>query len=114
MKQIEWFTLTVTLSGRAPSPLFVQENRDGMYVSPHTRLAGFHGVAHLNSRELAVEYSHALTPIFERRYGPGFAIEMVDWSGSQSPSLLARIERDTEIVRKRLQTGNFASNKPAF
>ncbi|MBW8305288.1 MAG: hypothetical protein K0M46_00170 [Thiobacillus sp.] len=114
MKQTEWFTLMVTLAGRAPSSLFVQEQKDGMYVGPHTRLAGFNGVAHLSSRELAVEFSHALTPIFERRYGPGFAIEVEDWSGGQSPSLLARIEKDTEIVRLRLQTGNFAPNKPVF
>lgn len=54
MKQTEWFTLKLKacLAGPAPSPLFIQEQRDGMYVGPHTRLAGFNGVAHLKTELL--------------------------------------------------------------
>ena len=111
MNQIAWFTLRVFLDGPAPSPLFIQEHRDGMYVGPHTRLAGFNGVAHLKSRALAEDFTEALKPIFERRYGPGFGIEIEDWSGSSSPSLLARIERDSAIVAERLKTGNLVPNK---
>lgn len=111
MKQTNWFSLAVILAGQAPSPLFVQEQKDGMYVSPHTRLAGFHGVAYLKSRALAEDFAEALKPIFERRYGPGFSIEIEDWSGSSSLSLLARIEKDSAIVAERLKTRNLVPNK---
>lgn len=111
MKQINWFTLKAYLAGPAPSPLFIQEYRDGMYVGPHTRLSGFNGVAHLKNREIAEDFVEALKPIFERRYGPGFSIEIEDWSGSSSPSLQARIEKDSAIVAERLKTGNLVPNK---
>jgi hypothetical protein len=76
MKQTHWFTLKAYLAGPAPSPLSVQEHRYGMYAGPHMRLAGFNGVDHLKSRELAEDFAEVLKPIFERRYAPDSASKL--------------------------------------
>ncbi len=66
---------------------------------------------HLDSYELSEELMDALTPVFNKRYGPGCWEYSIDEQIKNNHNE-ARIKGDSSIIRARLKTKNFAPNKP--
>ncbi len=68
-------------------------------------------MAHIGTKELAERFAEACAPIFQKRYGNQTALHVVQWEATTSHHLDARIRKDTEIIQKRLETGNLSPNK---
>jgi hypothetical protein len=94
--------------------LFTQEEKNELYVGPHVRLCGFSGMAHIETESLAQTYAEAIAPIFQKRYGNGTTLEVGYWETSMNKKTILRIEKDSAIIKKRLATNNFASNKSPY
>lgn len=69
-------------------------------------------MAHIDSQDLAEQLLDAILGRMRRRYGDGFNLSIVSWQGASSQKLVSRIQRDSDTIRARLATGNFASNVP--
>jgi hypothetical protein len=111
MTRLTFFILMPSLERHAPMILFAQEEKNELYVSPHVRLCGFSGMAHIETKSLAEKYAEAIAPIFQKRYGNGTTLEVVSLQSGIDKKTTLRIAKDTEIIKKRLATNNFASNK---
>ena len=111
MDRTTYYVLKPRLSRHAPIALFEQDEKDELFVGPHVRLSGFPGMAHLETRELADEYAEMIRPVFERRYGEGSDVEVQEIQTGMDKRLANRIQRDSDIVRKRLASGNLSPNK---
>jgi len=112
MNRISYYALKPRLSGQAPITLFQQDEKNELFVGPHVRLAGFPGMAHIETRELAEEYAENIRPVLKRRHGEESDVEVHEIREDGTKRLLDRIQRDSDIVRKRLATGNLSPNKP--
>ena len=108
--QDRWYEISVSMDDEGPGNVVHQDLRNGMYVGPHTRPAGYPGAAQIESRELAEAYRTALLPIFERRYGEGVELEVTESVGEIRPKHREKILKHSSIIRARLATGNFAPN----
>ena len=95
----------------SPSNVFLQHEKDEMYVGPHTRPSGHTGVAYIDSRELADSYAAELLPVYERRYGKGVELKVEEVSGTLRAKEKARMRDHSDIIHKRIATQNFAPNK---
>lgn len=91
--------------------LFYQEYKNELFLSPHVRLCGLSGMAHVESKSLAENFAEACIAILQKRYGNETTIQVFECMGSETKSLLARISRDSAIIRKRLASNNFSPNK---
>ena len=111
MAKFDFWVIKPTRGEPGLPSLSSQAYHDEMFLSPHVRLGGFGSMAHIESERLAKEFSDACTPILQNRYGPDFALGVVSASSSER-NVGKRIEKDSDIVRKRLETANFAPNKP--
>jgi hypothetical protein len=111
MRQLTYFCLLANLEKSAPTPLFTQEERDGINISPHARIAGYTGSAYIESELLARQYLEALMPVFQKRYGNKTTIEIVRWECCSDAKTLKRIQHDSDIIKKRIATNNFTPNK---
>lgn len=111
MPKVSYYVLKPILDERAPNSIDVQVQKDELFLGPHVRLSGLSGMALLESEELAREFAEACAPVIQKRYGPGSSIEVVRCEASAHPSIATKIQRDSEIVRKRLATNNLAPNK---
>jgi len=107
---INYWVITVQLD-EPGSGLFVQQERDELYLSPHVRLAGLNAVAHVESAELAEGFLAATRPRLDKRYGDRFTAEVVECRGHDRRQLREQISRDSAIIKARLKTGNFAPNR---
>jgi len=90
--------------------LYPQIYHDEMFLSPHVRLCGLSGLAHIESELLARDFAEACTPSLQKRYGANFSLG-VESASSSERNVSERIKKDSSIIRKRLETGNFAPNK---
>jgi hypothetical protein len=115
MEQFAYYGIKPNLPKNAPKTLFVQEEKNELFLSPHVRLCGFPGMAHIESEALAHQYAEACAPIFQKRYGVDASLVVSAFEllgkGKSYERLVQRIKKDSEIIRKRLATGNLAPNK---
>ncbi|KXK43177.1 hypothetical protein [Nitrosomonas europaea] len=110
-RQITYYGIKPQLPKAAPISLFAQDQKDELFLGPHVRLCGFSGMAHIESATLAHQYAEACTPFLQRRYGNETKLEVVSWESAEDKKLASRIQKDSEIIRKRLVAGNFTPNK---
>ncbi|MXS85449.1 hypothetical protein ABO04_05850 [Nitrosomonas sp. HPC101] len=108
---ITYYGIKPQLPQAAPISLFAQDQEDELFLGPHVRLCGFSGMAHIESSTLAYRYAEACTPFLQKRYGNETKLEVVIWESVEDKKLAGRIEKDSEIIRKRLVAGNFSPNK---
>lgn len=111
MRRVTYFTIEPHLPVRAPISLFIQDEKNELFLSPHVRLCGFPAMAHIESESLAQRFAEACTPRLQKRYGNETTLEVLSWEATEDKKLLERIRRDTDLIRKRLDTGNLAPNK---
>lgn len=111
MRRITYFAIKPQLPQPAPISLFAQDDRDELFLGPHVRLCGFIGMAHIESAILAHQFAEACTPPLQKRYGNETKLEVVSWEAIEDKKLAGRIQKDSEVIRKRLATGNFIPNR---
>ena len=69
-------------------------------------------MAHIDSESLARMFAEACIPFLLKRYGSEITLRVENcWEVSEHNKILKRIQSDSELIRKRLATGNFAPNK---
>ena len=69
-------------------------------------------MAHIDSESLARAFAEACTPFLQKRYGIETMLMIESrWEISERDKILKQIQDDSEIIRKRLATGNFSPNK---
>lgn len=88
-----------------------QLEKNELYLGPNVRLSGLKGMAHIETESLANEFAEACTQRFQERKQPDVQISVVRCESSPDKALLKRIKSDSEIIKKRLATGNFSPNK---
>lgn len=110
MSLIKYWTISVTVS-EAKSSLTLQQMRDEMYLSPSVKLAGMNGMAHIESQDLAYKFLDGCRPVLDARYKSGYEVAVQECCGSKHKSLLERIENDSSVVKARVETKNFVSNR---
>jgi hypothetical protein len=111
MGRIKYFYVVPHLEKHAPSSLFASEAKGELFLGPHVRLSGLSGMAHLESESLALQYAEVCAPVLQKRYGHETTLEVDSWDAMESKKLRATIKKHSSIVRKRIATGNLASNK---
>lgn len=110
MAKVEFWVIRPSGSDPDLPSLVSQSYHQEMFLSPHVRMSGFNSMAHVESEELARSFAEACTPILQKRYGSDFFL-CVEASASSEKSVSNRIKKDSDIIRKRLDTANFAPNK---
>jgi hypothetical protein len=112
MHRITYYTIVPQMTPRILSSLLHQDEKSDVFLSPHVRLCGYTAMAHIDSESLARMFAEACTPFLQKRYGMETMLMIESrWEVSESRMILKRIHDDSEIIRKRLATGNFSPNK---
>lgn len=107
-----YYSIKLVITGDAPITLFVQQEHDELFISAHGRLCGLDRMAYLDSSDLATEFMQAYLPRFKKRYGQDVSIEIIQFSYiGQGTRIKNRIKQDSELARKRIETGVLASNQ---
>lgn len=108
-----YYSISLVLHQPGPDKMFRQIEKDGLYLSPHGLLAGFNKMAYLDSRKLAEKFLEAHMPRLQARYGADVEVRVDVWDGPKpvSKHVAARIKRDSDMARKRLETGILAANR---
>jgi len=113
MADFEYFTIHIRMNKSAPSMMFYQEQHDELYLTANGRLSELG--AHLDSQSLAQEFLDAYMPRLVKRYGTGLTADIIKCTArcgsSMDKKIAARIEADSSLARKRIQSGVLASNK---
>lgn len=94
----------------APTNMFYHEQKGEMYISPNLRLCSSMKMAHIESMELAEQYAEAIMPTLQKRYGNDFDLLIVECQTTEDKRTISRIKIDSEVIKKRIETGNFAGN----
>jgi hypothetical protein len=112
MHRISYFTIVPQMTPRILSSLLHQDEKSDVFLSPHVRLCGYTAMAHIESESLALAFADACTPFLKKRYGIETTLMIGShWEVSETQKIIIRIQEDSEIIRKRLATGNFSPNK---
>lgn len=109
---ITYYSIVPCLPIAAPISLSYQDQKDELFVGSHVRLSGYSGRACINSELLALRFAEACILRFQMRYGNETKLIVHKFEEIKSAKITARIQRDTDIVTKRLEANNFASNIP--
>jgi hypothetical protein len=112
MHRISYFTIVPRMTSRILSALHYQDDKSDVFLSPHVRLCGYTAMAHIDSESLAQKFAEACIPFLQKRYGKETTLSVESrWEVSENKKIIIRIQEDSEIIRKRLATGNFSPNK---
>lgn len=109
---ITYYSIAPCLPIAAPISLSYQDQKDELFVGPHVRLSGYSGKACINSELLALKFAEACISRFRMRYGNETRFIIHKFEEIKSAKITSRIQRDSDIVTKRLEANNFFSNKP--
>lgn len=110
---IKYYILKVILYGKIPDFLYRQIEKNELFLSPNVKLSGIEKVAYIESTSLAEKFKEACMPRLQKRYGAEFDLNVMECEGFERNSYTkSKIAKDSEIIKKRLATGNFAPNKP--
>lgn len=111
MDQVVYYSIQLQPSCQAPLKFNYQEYRDELYLSANGAMAGLGKEAHLDSPELAARFIEAYLPRLQKRYGADVGVKTVKiTSNGYADRTRARITKDSDLARKRLETGILASN----
>ena len=103
---------TISLKVDNPNKPLAHDQSKGVGLTADVRLA-ITKSAHIESRELAEEFLSNCRSIFEKRYGrDGYEAYINKYEGS-GRHVIHQIKRDSDIIRARICTSNFAPNKKA-
>jgi len=83
---------------------FACQVKDGCFVSPHTKLAGWGKHVVLSTEEIANDFLTAIYPVMRKRHGD--SVELI----LEKSARLKNGMTDDEIVQARIRTRNFAPN----
>ena len=112
MNRISYFTIVPRMTPRIFSALLHHEENSDVFLSPHVRLCGYSAMAHIDTESRARMFADACIPFLQKRYGIETELGVESrWEVSESNTILKRIQKDSELIRKRLATGNFSPNK---
>jgi len=112
MHRISYFTIVPQMTPRIHSALLHHEESSDVFLSPHVRLCGYTAMAHIDSESLARTFADACMPFLQKRYGIETKLMIESrWEVSETNKIEMRIKEDSELIRKRLATGNFSPNK---
>jgi hypothetical protein len=112
MNRISYFTIVPQMTPRILSALLHQDESSDVFLSPHVRLCGYSAMAHIESESLARMFADACIPFLQKRYGIETVLGVESrWEVSENNKILKRIREDSDLIRKRLATGNFSPNK---
>lgn len=107
-----YFSISLKVAQPAPEKMFRQIEKGELFLSPHGLLAGFNKMACLDSRELAKKFLEAYMPKLQKRYGADVVVSVDVWKQQKlSRHEVARIKKDSDLARKRLETGVLAANQ---
>lgn len=112
MDRVTFYGIVPELMGNAPAGGHEPQMHNELHLGPNVRLSGHNGMAHIESAVLAEEFAQVCLPRLQKRYGADTTLRVVECQASGNKQLLERIKRDSEIIRKRIDTGNLAPNKP--
>jgi len=112
MSEAVYYSLHLGLSGLAPSMMLYQEDKNDLYLTVHGKLGGRGKEVHLDSLKLAEEFMSAYMPRLKKRYGDDVEVSVIKctFRGSNKRTL-AKIEEESALARKRIETGILASNR---
>jgi len=118
LEKITCYSIAISMSGPAPAHLGYQEDKNELYLSANGALSG-PKQCQLDTKELAEKFLEAYMPRLQKRYGANVLAEVfkceAQCSGALSEKRVrARIEADSRIARKRLETGLLAPNARLF
>jgi hypothetical protein len=112
MNRISYFAIVPRMTPRILSALLHQDEGSDVFLSPHVRLCGYSAMAHIDTESLARTFADACMPFLQKRYGIETVLGVESrWEVSDNNTILKRIQKDSELIRKRLATGNFSPNK---
>lgn len=112
MDRISYFTIVPRMTPRILASLLHQDEKSDVFLSPHVRLCGYTAMAHIDSESLARIFAEACIPFLQKRYGIETMLRVESrWEVPENNKILKRIQVDSELIRKRLATGNFSPNK---
>ncbi|MEX1666645.1 hypothetical protein [Zhongshania arctica] len=111
MAMVKYWVIALEINQKIGGMLIPQE-RDGVWLSPNLRAAGYSSAAYIDTEELAKEYLGASCPILEKRYKYGFLAEIQQAQSSERKSEVSDLVRKhSYIIRERLSSGNMRPNK---
>lgn len=112
MDQVIYYSIQLQPSCQAPLKFNYQEYRDELYLSANGAMAGLGKQAHLDSPELAYKFIEAYMPRLQKRYGADVGVKTVKvTSNGYANRTRARIAKDSDLARRRIETGVLASNR---
>ena len=112
MHRISYFTVVPRMTSRILSAFHYQDEKSGVFLSPHVRLCGYNAMAHIDSESLALMFAEACIPFLQKRYGNETTLGVEScWEVSEHSRILKRIQSDSELIRKRLGTGNLRQTR---
>lgn len=109
---MKYYILKAIPIGNIPEFLFHQAEKNELFLSANVKLCGMSKVAYIKERSLAEQFKEACMIRLQTRYGAEFELEVVECESRENEHTKKIIEKDTEIINKRLATNNFAPNKP--
>ena len=112
MPQLTYYVIAPNALTAAPDTLHYAKHRGELFISPHVRMSGLDGAARIESRELAEQFVVAIMPRLIKRYGKDTTLNIMEVACSDGHWARKKIAEHSEIIRKRLNTENFAPNKP--
>jgi hypothetical protein len=97
-----------------PPSLYYYEEKNELHISPHVRLCSGAKAAQIKDQALAERFADAILPRLQMRYGSEFELTINKVTSAGSEKAMAKValktEQDSELIRKRIETGNFAGN----
>jgi len=104
---VTFYCLRIYRSDHAQIKLFVQEEHNELFLSPHGSTAGLNK-AHLDCKTLAEELKDKYIPRLKDRYGEDLRVEIEKHECSESDKITYdRIRTDSEMARKRLEKEDY-------
>jgi hypothetical protein len=105
-----YYTICLNLE-KAPNKMFYQQEKHEMFLGAHGLLAGLQKRVCLENKDLAERFLELYMPRLQARYGSDVQAEVGMCECLKfTKNELDRIKQDSEIARKRLETGILAAN----
>lgn len=110
MAPTTYYSISLFFPEGIPGKIHYQQNDLELFLSANGKLTAA-AMAHLRSRDLAERFLAAYLPRLQKRYKDGFEVNVSEHlSVREDKRLKARIEKESFLVEKRLETGILASN----
>jgi hypothetical protein len=111
----KWYQIAVSakeLSAGLSFSFSYQLEKGNICISPNVRLAGDVKEARIENKILAQQYLERCLPIFQKRYGNSVELRIIECSTSSLCNrTLKRIQRDSDLIKARLEQNIMISNK---